>query len=530
MTSADPPSDAPPVVIAGRYRVLSTLGQGGMGAVYRCEHTVTGRKCAVKRLLPQYARDGEVVERFIRESRIAGALDHPGIVEVLDAGMDEEGAFLVMELLEGESLEDAIDGGSLTDGALCAHVRDALRALGVAHGAGIVHRDIKPANIFIARRGATVTVKILDFGISKLERSLDGAPGPNKKLTRVGTVLGTPYFMAPEQARGAENLDATSDLYSMGVVLFQGLTGELPFDAANYNALLSAILTDETPLVSKFRTDLPAGLVDVIRRAMDRAPEQRFATAAAMADALEPFCALTSRRAAHELALASTLPAAGSPVAQPIAPTDRAQALAPIPKPPVVRTPTERIEPPAEPKLEPKRAVTALTIVAAVLVGVGATLVIVRATATTSGPEPPTPTLTVLADATEPAITDARDEDARSPLDAQSRPRPRAREAPRSTASGASDASDVRSAMDVQRVDSGVAVEPDVPSPTRPDRAIDASRPEGGRRGWLIDGGFPMRLLDAGRRPRVGLDGGGRRGRLLENLVGPPRPNKSTDL
>lgn len=490
------------------------LGQGGMGAVYRCEHTVTGRKCAVKRLLPQYARDGEVVERFIRESRIAGALDHPGIVEVLDAGIDEEGAFLVMELLEGDSLEDAIDGAKLTDGALCSHVRDALRALGVAHGAGIIHRDIKPANIFIARRGASTTVKILDFGISKLERSLDGAKSPHKKLTRAGTVLGTPYFMAPEQARGSDNLDATSDLYSMGVVLFQGLSGELPFDAPNYNALLSAILSDDTPSLAKHRPDLPPGLVEVVRRAMDRSADKRFASANEMADALEPYCTLASRRAAHEIALAATLPAAVAPVATPIAPPIAPPASNSPQQPqksPVVRTPTERIEAPND-AAPTRRSRVVPAVVVSALLAVGATLVVVRASENNATTNPTPPTLTDTPDATD---TDDRDVLAEQPIatiDAQSRPRARPRDPPRTGTPSSHDAGDARVSIDVQRADSGVELERDVFVASQPDRTLDVSRPDGGRRGWAFDGSVPIRLIDAGpRRPRFELDAGRRR-------------------
>ena len=224
--------------MGGRYRLEKPIGEGGMGmGGWLAEHTRLGKRVAVK-VLRADAMGGESKARFEREAKIAGSLGHPGIVKVYDLGHADDGSpYIVMEHLNGEPLSARLQTeGQLPITEAIAVTRQVLEALGAAHKKGIVHRDLKPDNIFLTRRrDGSVQAKLLDFGISK---SLDQkALG----LTRTGTVLGTPYYLSPEQARGASDIDLRVDIWGAGVVLYESVTGELPFLADNYNALLVQI-------------------------------------------------------------------------------------------------------------------------------------------------------------------------------------------------------------------------------------------------------------------------------------------------
>lgn len=247
-----------------------------MGAVWCARHVITDRRVAIKVLDEAYLRNEQVVRRFGREARVASAIQHPGIVEVLDLDQTPEGLpFLVMEFLEGETLAGRIERrGRLGQDELIRLGSMLLEALDAAHTHGVIHRDLKPENIFVVpagRRGETV--KILDFGISQMRE--EGDP----KLTVTGSVLGTPHYMSPEQAMGETEVDHRADLYATGVVLYECAVGDVPFDAPNYNKLLRLIL-DEEPLPPRARgAQISSEVERVIQWAMEKDRERRLPTA-----------------------------------------------------------------------------------------------------------------------------------------------------------------------------------------------------------------------------------------------------------
>ncbi len=239
---ASPAVDLKGVTLLGKYEVEKQLGEGGMGAVWLGRHKLLGRQVAIKVLDDRFLNHPEVVERFGREARAASAIQHPGIVEVLDIDKTEEGIpFLVMELLNGEPLSSRIERvGRMAEKDAVEVITQLLEALDAAHDAGIVHRDLKPDNVFLVPRGrGGENVKILDFGISHKSDE------QGMKLTMEGSVLGTPHYMSPEQAMGKKDIDLRADIYAAGVLFYECLTGDVPFDAENYNALILKILSEE---------------------------------------------------------------------------------------------------------------------------------------------------------------------------------------------------------------------------------------------------------------------------------------------
>jgi serine/threonine protein kinase len=254
-----------------------------MGTVFEAEHLTIGRSVAVKVLHPNQARKKNAVRRFHQEARAAGGIGHPNICEVYDLGtLDDASPYLVMEKLVGETLADRIasEGGLPFDDVIETLVQ-VLSGLVAAHEKGIVHRDIKPENVFLTRRvGCPPLVKLLDFGVSKMiVQPFEDKKDDEFDLTRTGMVMGTPYYMAPEQARGDRNLDARVDLYACGVMLYEALTGRRPFSAANYNALLLQILSTNPRPARDLRPALPGGFDAVIDRAMARSRDDRYRTA-----------------------------------------------------------------------------------------------------------------------------------------------------------------------------------------------------------------------------------------------------------
>ncbi|HJL28417.1 MAG TPA: protein kinase, partial [Polyangiaceae bacterium LLY-WYZ-15_(1-7)] len=255
-------------VIAGRYEVIRLVGEGGMGAVYEAEHRTIGRRVALKRLHPELATDAHAVNRFQREARAAGGTGHEHVVDILDLGFAEDGApYLVMELLAGESLAARLERERQLPEERAARIAgQVLSALEAVHARRVIHRDLKPDNIFLTRRGRQRDyVKVLDFGVSKI-----GVPEGRTEvgLTRTGTMVGTPHYMSPEQARGVKKLDHRVDLYAVGVILYECLSGQLPFDADNYHALLQSILVREPVRVDTLVSGVTRGLADVIHRAL----------------------------------------------------------------------------------------------------------------------------------------------------------------------------------------------------------------------------------------------------------------------
>jgi serine/threonine-protein kinase len=291
-------------LLDGRYRIVRLLGEGGMGAVYLASHVGLGRDVAIKFLHAEFISREDIVGRFRREAQAAAAIRHKNIIEVFDVGMSPQGEpFLVMEYLEGESLAGLLKRvGPLSLGAACAVMEPTLQALQAAHRKGIVHRDLKPDNIFLAyQEGEPPVVKIIDFGISKFTQG-----DPDKWRTRTGAVMGTPAYMSPEQARGSASLDHRTDLYSMGTILFEMLTGGLPYAGTNFAEYLSAMLVDEPRAPQSVYADFPVEAEPMVLKALYKNPDQRFQNATEM---LEALAALPSYDAGKERLslLASTL-------------------------------------------------------------------------------------------------------------------------------------------------------------------------------------------------------------------------------
>jgi serine/threonine-protein kinase len=286
-------------LVGGRYRIKGMLGQGGMGTVYDAEHLGLGREVAVKVLSPSQAKKRVAVKRFQQEARAAGAIGHPNICEVYDLGILEDGSpYLVMEKLVGQTLADRIaKEGGLPFEDVVEIVSQVLSGLIAAHEKGIVHRDIKPENIFLARRLAgPPIIKLLDFGVSKMMREFSTGED-SLDLTRTGMVMGTPYYMSPEQARGERNLDGRVDVYACGVVMYEALAGKRPFIAPNYNALLLSIINTTARPLRELRPNIPPELEKLIERAMAKSRDQRYASSRDFLNELLPRTAPRSARA-----------------------------------------------------------------------------------------------------------------------------------------------------------------------------------------------------------------------------------------
>jgi serine/threonine protein kinase len=265
------------LTLDGKYKLEELLGKGGMGAVYKGKHALIGKTVAVKFLHAEFSGNEEVVKRFYREAQAAAAIGHDNIIDVLDVGVSPNGEpYLVMEFLEGENLGAMLARtGPVDIGTACAVLEPVLLALNMAHQKGIVHRDLKPDNIFMVHReGAPPKVKLIDFGISKFAENLQG-----EKLTQTGSVMGTPAYMSPEQARGDSNLDHRADVYSMGVILYEMLTGKLPFVGDNFTAMIINILTtDPIPPVEAY-SNFPQVAEEMLLRSLVKNPVGRFQSA-----------------------------------------------------------------------------------------------------------------------------------------------------------------------------------------------------------------------------------------------------------
>ena len=267
-------------VLGGRYRLVELLGQGGMATIHRAQDIRLGRDVAVKVLRPEYGRDPDFFARFRQEAQSAASLNHPNIVSVHDYGQGPDGPFIVMEYVEGEDLASLLRrNGALTPRRAARIAAEVARALDAAHARGIVHRDVKPGNILIASDGR---VKVTDFGIA---RAIAEA-----QLTLPGMTLGSVHYFSPEQARG-EPATAASDIYALGIVLYECLAGRRPWEGDSAVSVALARLTGAAPGPSDVVAAVPPALDAIVRRALAPAAEDRFPTAAAMADALESFLA-----------------------------------------------------------------------------------------------------------------------------------------------------------------------------------------------------------------------------------------------
>jgi len=269
----------PGTLLEGKYRLVEPIGEGGMGSVWRAEHVTLARRVAIKFIRADH--DPGSVSRFEREARVAAQIHHRHVVDIIDFGTtpDDRTPYIVMELLEGETLTQRMDRShpipvpELLDIAIAA-----LSGLEAVHAAGIVHRDLKPDNIFLVRELDEVVPKILDFGMSRVTDASPAAPA-NATITGGGMIVGTPYYMSAEQASGQRDVDFRSDLYSVGVILYEALTGKVPFDADTLDGLIVKVASGTFEPIAASRRDLTPELVAVVERAMSRDRDARFTSA-----------------------------------------------------------------------------------------------------------------------------------------------------------------------------------------------------------------------------------------------------------
>jgi serine/threonine-protein kinase len=264
--------------VLGGYRLIGELSSGGMGTVYRAQHEVLGRYAAIKLLRPELSNNDVLVQRFFNEAKAATAIRHRGIVQVYDFGYTEDGrAYFVMELLDGEPLSKRIASrGRLTEAETVAIARGIASALTAAHAKGIVHRDLKPDNVFLVPdRETGDVVKVLDFGVAKLGETLPGGP----RHTQTGVLMGTPLYMAPEQARAAGSIDQRADLYSLGCIMYELLTGKPPFVATGAGEIIAMQLFDEARRPSDLVAEVTPQMSDLVMRLLAKEPHERYQTA-----------------------------------------------------------------------------------------------------------------------------------------------------------------------------------------------------------------------------------------------------------
>ncbi|MEO0321387.1 MAG: serine/threonine-protein kinase, partial [Myxococcota bacterium] len=267
--------------------MVRLIGRGGMGAVLEAFHTRTERRVAIKWLLPGLVENPAAVARFEHEAKASGRIDHPNVVGIHDFGEFEGSYYLVMDYLEGLTLGERLEAGALGVAECARLMLPVLRGVAAAHEQGVIHRDLKPDNIFLPvdRNGLPRPPKVLDFGISKLERR----EARDLEITRAGEVVGTPFYMSPEQSQGKDDVDARTDVFSLGIILYECLTGRRPFTGKSYAETLVKIATEDATPVDMLAPEVPSELAAVIETAMAKDPAERYAGVAELGAALAAF-------------------------------------------------------------------------------------------------------------------------------------------------------------------------------------------------------------------------------------------------
>ncbi|MBI5517939.1 MAG: protein kinase [Deltaproteobacteria bacterium] len=401
---------APGDILAERYEVQRLVGEGGMGAVFLATHRILGREVAIKVLKPELAYNPQFSARFLREAQSSAQLRHRNIVEVMDYGTHDGRPYMVMEFLRGENLGALLKRDAIREpGMLVALLDPVLRALTLAHERGIIHRDIKPDNIFLTvQSDGELVPKVVDFGIAK-------APEQGVELTADTTALGTPAYMAPEQMMASRNATGAADQYAFGVTLYEALGGRNPFDADTIQALIVAKATQDPRPLRVLRPELPEAFAAIVMKTLERRPEDRFPSVAALREALLPWCADVVQLSGATLRLATDRPPPGAPTQPqfpassrpapagitPSAPASNtvpagtpdvsaATMLSPIPA--VTVTPTTA---PLPPHTKPRWLLPALLVGAVTVTGVGAVALRAREPSVSvpppQAPPPPTP-------------------------------------------------------------------------------------------------------------------------------------------
>jgi len=310
------------VTTVGNYRLLRPLGEGGMGIVYEAQHQTMGRRAAVKFLRRELAKDSGTIRRFFNEARASNEVQHPGIVQIYDCGTTDDGTpWLIMELLEGETLLARMGRlGRLSVADTVEWGTQVASALGAAHAAGIIHRDLKPENLFVVSDPGLPggeRVKVLDFGIAKLGAAMNAGGSQ----TKTGLVMGTPVYMSPEQCRGTKEIDSRSDIYSLGVILYQSLAGAPPFASEGLGELFHLHMNVQPPPLSSKNPDVSDALATTIHRALKKEPNARFQTMSELQADLSH--SIRPGASGSKVALANTRPATS---------TDEAAASSRLPR------------------------------------------------------------------------------------------------------------------------------------------------------------------------------------------------------
>jgi serine/threonine-protein kinase len=318
-------------VLAGKYKVARVVGMGGMGAVVECRHVELGQRVALKFLLPETLQDAECVTRFSREAKAAVRLKSEHVARVTDVGKLENGApYMVMEYLHGKDLAAKLEEhGPYEVSEAINYILQACEGVAEAHSIGIIHRDLKPRNLFMTKRpNGQPLVKVLDFGIAK---NISNASNDDTALNKISSLIGSPHYIAPEQMTSSGVIDGRADIWSIGVCMFELLSGHMPFDAPTILELCTQVLDHPARSILEFRRDVPAGLVAIIERCLSKRPEDRYKDVGELATALEPFAPASMRGVAADICATLANPPGDddSPYMQP--PSNNSRLSAPPP-------------------------------------------------------------------------------------------------------------------------------------------------------------------------------------------------------
>lgn len=288
-------------VVDGKYKIIRVIGRGGMGVVYEAHHLLLAQSVALKVVLPEIAGHPEIVARFMSEARNSAKIESDHVARVMDVGKLENGIpFMVMELLTGQDLDAILTSeGALDATRVVDLMLETLDGVASAHALGIIHRDLKPGNLFVSRKGSRLTrVKVLDFGISK---NLGAAQFAGSHVTSTSSIVGSPAYMSPEQLRGSKQIDARADIWSLGVIAYQLVTGVLPYESDNVGALFAAILETEPLRPRQLKPDMPEALDIAIMKCLQKKPADRFKTTLELAAALTPMGTKIAERALERI-------------------------------------------------------------------------------------------------------------------------------------------------------------------------------------------------------------------------------------